>query len=116
MGAGDSLQTYEKLKFSGKTTDFSPVQQRQQMSRRIVGIFVPFAVAGGLFSFIGSPDGVEWYTMQQIHGGGEYSIPASPRTYVPLDPRVVAGVAYLRIQSDADETGLEIMVSMRAID
>ncbi len=116
MAAGSSDQDYPKLSFVGQQTEWNANLQRQQMSRRLVGLFIPAGLAGASFSFLGSPDGVSWYRMQQIHGGGDYTVPATPDTYVPLDPRVVAGAAYLRLESDADETGKEIHVSMRAID
>ncbi len=41
MPAGSSDQDYPLLKFSGKQTEFTPNLQRQQMSRRLVGVFVP---------------------------------------------------------------------------
>ena len=116
MGAGHSDQDYPRLTFAGKQTTWDANVQRQQMSRRLVGLFIPAGMAGTALSFLGSPNGVQWYRMQQIHGGGDYSVPATADTYIPLDPRVVAGAAYLRVESDADETGKEIHVSMRAID
>ncbi len=116
MGAGASDQDYPKFVFAGNETTFNANLQKQIMSRRLVGLFVPGTIAGTTLSFSGSPNGIHWFEMLRIDGSGPYTVPAIPNSYIPLDPRVVAGAAYVRVVSDADETGLEMSVSVRSID
>lgn len=59
---------------------------------------------------------LDWYDVLRINGDGPYTLTPTLGAYIPLDPRVVAGLAYLQLTTDADETGREVAVSTRAID
>jgi len=111
----DSRKYTSQTIASGQTTSES--LDLQKSADCVLGIVTPAALTSTAITFEASFDGgTTWVPVQQVDGGGAFSLTVSTSQFIPIDPRVFAGVELLRIVGGSSEgADREIGVVLREV-
>lgn len=66
-----------------------------------VAVQLPATFEGTALTFTGSSDGTTYVALYDVGGASAYSITVGTSRIVPVDPRVFAGLQYLKAVSNA---------------
>ena len=69
----------------------------------LVGIFTPAALTGTALTFTASADGSTFVTVLEVGGASTYSCTMAASRYIPVDPRVFAGMQHVKLVSGSTE-------------
>ncbi len=102
-----------KFTFSGATTS-GWVELPSDL--KLVGLHIPSGFVGTTIDFHTkvTPDGSA-LAIRDVGGANVYQVTAGASRFIPLDPRVFAGLTHLRLTSSNSET-LDITGCVRSID
>lgn len=70
---------------------------------QMVGIYTPSSLTGTALTFTGSADGSTFVTVLDVGGASTYSCTMAASRYIPVDPRVFAGLQHVRLVSGSSE-------------
>ena len=83
---------------------------------RLCGVRFPATIVGSAMTFKASLDGTNYVTVKEVGGAANYSITMTASSYIPIDPRVFAGVSYIKVVSNvAETTGLTVDLAIRPL-
>lgn len=82
-----------------------------------VGLFLPSALTGTAMTFTAaSSENGSFIAVQAVDGASVYSVTVAASKYVPLDPRVFAGLQYIKLVSgSAEGADRSIVVALREV-
>jgi hypothetical protein len=83
---------------SGTTSDAVDCTRYQ-----LVGFYTPAALTGTAITFTASPDNSTFYTVKEVGGAATKSETVTTSSFYPLDPRVFAGLQYVKLVSGSSE-------------
>ena len=69
----------------------------------IVGIYTPAALTGTALTFTSSSDNSTFVTVLEVGGAATYSVTMAASRYIPVDPRVFAGMQHVKLVSGSTE-------------
>jgi len=72
---------------------------------QLLGLEFPASFTGATCTFQGSIDGTNYFPVMIIDGASAYTVTAADSSYVPIDPRVFAGLQRVKVVSVGNETG-----------
>lgn len=69
----------------------------------LVAIITPSALTGTSLTFTASIDGSTFVAVREVGGASAYTVTMAASQYIPLDPRVFAGMQHVRLVSGSTE-------------
>ncbi len=102
-------RTYTSITITGTTSSAIALGSEQAL----VGLVLP-TVASTSITFTGSVNGTTYVTVRDV-GGGAYSVTAGSDRYIPLDPRVFAGLPLVKVVFGSSETAVTFQAVMCAV-
>jgi len=94
---------YDTVAIANGTTTSTDVTLGQDNG--LAAIVFPGTFTGATVTIQAALDGTNFVTVQQVGGGGDYTVTAAAGKAVPVDPRVGKFLRHIRIVSASNETG-----------
>lgn len=70
----------------------------------VMGVYLPAEYDGGALSILASHDDITYFPMYNPDMGGDQSFLAAASKYIPFPPTLTAGIKYLKLRSDVNQT------------
>lgn len=106
-GIDDIPRNYQTATIAASGTTSSTVDCTRY---QLVGFFTPAALTGTAITFTASPDNSTFYTVREVGGAAVKSETVTTGSYYPLDPRVFAGLQYVRLVSGSTEASARSII------
>lgn len=74
-----------------------------EINNGLAAVQFPAAMTGTTLTFQWAPDGTNYKYIQNIGGGGRYSVTVAADEIVPVDPRIFKAVRRVKVVSSAAE-------------